>query len=404
MPFKRRTWLAGTQKVHMNRLVTWFALLALITGCTPPLFATAAPGLSQATPARASTASALASPAPTYTATLQALPSAGPAPTPVNNHFGVFVSREDVAAGSDFVSAARELGAGWVRINVDLGVSSPDYTRYLDNGINVILMISNRDPANAIQNAGSLKDWPMAGFPFQSKEKYQQDLRSFLQPSLPYLAQGRQVWVQAENEAEDVTLDPKELYWRGTDDEYLAQLQGLYEAVKSLDARLPVVLTSFASASLDALTDAKSSKHKEAVDHVARLLIQGKYDAVDLHFYGCAEDIPAKLKAVQALSPAGQKFVWISTENGGPDFRCKSTPMSWKDNLPAFEQEQAKEVPLRLSACAANGGEVCLWFSLFDLKKASDTFSHLGLLDQDSNPARKKPAYDAYQTFLRKLK
>jgi len=96
--------------------------------------------------------------------------------------------------------------------------------------------------------------------------------------------------------------------------------------------------------------------------------------------------------------------LWISTENGGPDFRCKSTPTSWKDNLPAFEQEQAREVPLRLSVCAANGGEVCLWFSLFDLKKASDIFSHLGLLDQDSNPTRKKPAYAAYQTFLNKQK
>jgi len=102
--------------------------------------------------------------------------------------------------------------------------------------------------------------------------------------------------------------------------------------------------------------------------------------------------------------PAGQPISWISTENGGPDFRCKATPVSWKDDLAQFEQEQAKQVPLRLSACLGNGGSICLWFSLFDLKNSDDVFSHLGLLDQDATPPRKKPAYDAFKAFVTKQK
>jgi len=321
------------------------------------------------------------------------------------NRFGVFLSRQDVAAGPDFVNGAKDLGVGWVRINVDLGVTSPDYTQYLDAGINLILMISNQDPSNTVQTYGTPKEWPNAGFPFKSKDTYQQEIRSFLQPASHYLAQGRQVMVQAENECYDASIDKETLFWRGTEDQYLVQLQALYETVKSVNPNIPVVLTSFASAGLDSLIDPNSLFYKRQVNHVTKMLTQGKYDAIDLHFYGCVEDIPAKVRAVEKLLPAGHPITWISTENGGPDFiNCKITPLSWKDDLAKFEQEQAKQVPLRLSACAENGGSVCLWFSLFDIKKSDERFSHLGLLDQDATPPRKKPAYYAFKAFVAKQK
>jgi len=96
--------------------------------------------------------------------------------------------------------------------------------------------------------------------------------------------------------------------------------------------------------------------------------------------------------------PAGK--LWISTENGGPDYRCPETPTKWDQNPTLFEQIQAQQVPTRLSACADNGGSICLWFSLFDLlKETGDVFSHLGLLDPSVSPPRKKPAYDAFKTF-----
>jgi hypothetical protein len=59
---------------------------------------------------------------------------------------------------------------------------------------------------------------------------------------------------------------------------------------------------------------------------------------------------------------------------------------------------------LRLSACAGQGGSICLRFSLFDFKKSADTFNHLGLLDQDAIPPRKKPAYIAFKIFIAQQK
>jgi len=316
------------------------------------------------------------------------------------NPFGVFISRQDPAASSEIVAAAKSLGAGWVRINVDLGSDSPDYTKFLDAGINVVLMVSNQDPNNIVRTYGSPKEWIHAGFPFQSQDKYQQEIRTLLQPAPSSITQARQVWVQAENEVFDASLDPRAIYWRGTEDQYLVQLQAHYEAVKSVDTRIPVVLTSFASANLDALREPGNPNHQGVLAHVTTLLTRGKYDAIDLHFYGCVENIPAKVRAVQALLPAGRSVAWISTENGGPDPRCKTTPLSWKDDLTKFEQEQARQVPLRLAACADNGGSVCLWFSLFDLLKSDDVFSHLGLLDQGATPPRKEPASAAFETFV----
>jgi len=188
-------------------------------------------------------------------------------------------------------------------------------------------------------------------------------------------------------------------------DQYLAQQEALYEAVKSVNPDIPVVLASFASMTLDELINQKGPGHEFAVKYITQLLTQGKYEAIDLHFYGCVKDIPTKIEAVKNLLPTDQPFTWISTENGGPDFlRCKNTPVSWKDDQTEYEQEQARQVPLRLSACADNGGRICLWFALFDLKKGSEVFTHLGLLDQGVTPPREKPAYEAYKVFIAQQK
>lgn len=302
------------------------------------------------------------------------------------------------------MNIAKDLGVKWVRLNVNLGRSNQDYTLFLASGINVILTISNEEPSNIVTTYGTLQKWPNAGFPFKSRARYQEQIRSVLQLALPYLAQGQQVWVQAENEISDASVNPASSYWRGTDEQYLAQLQALYEAVKSVNANIPVVLTSFASRTLDALAEQSNARHELAAKHVTMLLTQGQFDVVDLHFYGCVEDIPAKVKAVEEYMPAGKLFLWISTENGGPDSRCPTTPLSWKQDLAQFEQLQAEQVSTRLLACAENGGVVCLWFSLFDLKNSNEVFSRLGLIDQDSNPPRKKPAYGAFKAFVENQK
>jgi len=359
------------------RLITTLTLLAFLAACGPnriPLSPTA-PG----------------TPAPP-----------APAPTSLSrsSHFGVFISAGKDAVAPDVVKAARETGGiGWVRINVPLGPQNLDYTPYLAAGINLILMVSNADPANSSTTNGTPQDWPAAGFPYLSKERYQQQVRALLKPAQPYLAQGRQVWVQAENEVVDVSTNPRELYWRGTDAQYLDQLDALYEAVKSVDKRFPVVLTSFASYLEDILNTKSGPAYEQSDQHVRLFLSKGKYDAVDLHFYGCVEDIPAKIKVIQERLPPGRPFKWISTENAGPDYRCSSTPATWDADPEKFEQLQAAQLPRRLTACSDNGASICLWFSLFDLKKASSLFNHFGLLDQAGSPPRQKPAYAAYNAY-----
>jgi len=285
-----------------------------------------------------------------------------------------------------------------------LGPHIQQYAPYLAAGINVVLTICNQDPSNIMTTYGTLQDWAFASFPYESRDKYMDEVRSALKPALPYLKTGQQVWVQAGNEIFDASKYPKNYYWRGTDEQYLAQLEALYEGVKSVDANIPVVLTSFSTELLDVLIQPHNLNHGPFTEHVITLLTQGKYDAVDLHFYGCAADIPAKVSAVKNLMPQGRQFLWICTENGGPDFRCSRTPVSWEQDLAGFENLQALQVPARLTLCAENGASICLWFSLYDLKNSPDIFNHLGLLDQDTNPPRQKPAYKAFASFIEQQK
>lgn len=298
----------------------------------------------------------------------------------------------------EIISYLTELNAGWVRINMDLNGANENYTQLFDAGLNVFLAVSNQDPKNADTALGSFKEFPNAGFPYKSKVTYQQKVRELITPALPYLAKGRMLYVQAENEIGDATVNQKSRYWRGTTDQYLTQLQALYETVKAVNPAIPVVLSSFPSETLDALIDSKNDRHDFAMSRTTMMINSKYYDAVDLHFYGCVNDIAAKVKWFKGRLPAGK--VWLSTENSGPDSRCTSTPLQYEKDPARYEQLQAEQVKQRLAACAENGGVICLWFSLFDLKGETDVFAHMGLIDSHSAALRKKPAYDTFKNFV----
>jgi hypothetical protein len=345
-----------------------------------------------------------------------------------SGRFGVIIGGKGLVP--NLIEILKDLGVSWVRVNSQLDGHDQDFARYLDAGINMVITFSNMDPANIDTRYGPPKEFPNAGFPFKSKEAYQSRIRDALAPVLPYIAAGRQVWVQCENEIGDAATNPKSRFWRGTADQYLTQLKAFHEVVRSINPSIPVVLSSFPSESLDAVTDPNNPRHNYATKRVTRLLTEGQYDAVDPHFYGCAEDIPSKVKWIKDHMPADKR--WITTENSGPDSRCRTTPISWKQDLAKFEQLQAKQVPARLAACADNGGSICLWFSLFNLRGETDVFNHLGLIDQSAlasekkllkemkkkledktlgplkteqaqkfaQSLRKKPAYEAFKSFV----
>lgn len=322
---------------------------------------------------------------------------AAESPTPAPCQFGVIVGGKGRVP--QLVDILKDLGASCARVNCRLGDRDHDLARFLDAGLDLVVTFNNNDPANLGTTYGTPREWPNAGFPFRSKAAYQQRVRDVLEPLKPFLASGRRVWAQCENECSDAAFNPKSRYWRGTTAQYLAQIQAFREAVKSVDPAIPVVLTSFASESLSAAIEPADRRHLYAAAHLAKLLASPDYDAVDLHFYGGVEDIPAKVDWVKERLPAGKR--WISTENGGPDPRCASTPISWRKNPAEFEQLQAKQVAQRLQAAADQGASLCLWFSMFDLRgETSDVFNRLGLLDQSVTPPRKKPAYEAFKKFV----
>jgi hypothetical protein len=325
----------------------------------------------------------------------ESIPAGGMENTDPPRPFGVIAGSE--MSYAEALNLISDLGGKWVRINNNLDGKDQNLRMFLDANVNLVITFNNADPTNIETTYGTIAEWPNAGFPFKSKTGYQQRIQDSLTPILSYLPTGK-VWVQCENEASDASVNPNSRYWRGTTDEYLTQLQAFYEVVRSIDPSIPVVLTSFPSETLDAILDPSDPHHSLASAHLTKLLT-GQYDSVDLHFYGCLEDIPPKIQCVKGYMPEGK--LWISTENGGPDSRCPSTPISWDQNPTLFEQIQAQQVPARLAACADNGGSICLWFSLFDLlREKSSVFSHLGLVDLSVRPPRKKPAYDAFKSFV----
>jgi hypothetical protein len=380
---------------NLFRITLSVIVFSLLAACSMPLHP--ATPLAQNTPAPATAALSPPTAAPSFTLSPTATVAAR------SNRFGFFVGTPNKIVNTKVIQPLNEIGnVGWVRLEIFLGETGQDYTPYLAAGFNVILTIVNKNPDNIVTDYGTAQDWPGAGFPFQKKDQYQQDIRTLLQPAVAYLQQGRQVWVQAENEETDATVEKNAIYWRGTDEQYLAQSQAFYTAVKSVSPNIRVALTSFAGYMLENIANPNMPGYAYSVQHVTLLLTQAKYDGLDLHFYKCVEDIPNLVKALKALVPAGQPFVWISTENGGPMANCKSTRITWQQDLAQYEKLQAEQLPERLSACIANGGRICLWFSFFDLHNIDDTFNHLGVIDLFADPARKKPAYVAYQAFTAK--
>lgn len=311
--------------------------------------------------------------------------------------FGV-ISGGD-SARQEVVDILNDLGVEVIRVNQNLGEPARDYPIFLKNGIDIVLNISNTNPSNIDTTYGTQQEWPNSGFPFKDKAVYQKDVQNILRPALPYLRQGRTVYVQCENEVGDASLNPKARYWRGTTDQYITQIQAFHEAVKQLDERFIVVLSSFASETLDnALDPSDAERHRYATSRVTAMLQKGVYEVIDPHFYGCPTDIKRKVDWLRGQLAPGK--IWISTEIGGPDPRCSSTPGAYEQDPGDYERRQAEEVRTRLSACAENGGKACLWFSLFDLKREVYPFSHMGLLDPAESPLRKKPAYSAFQSFV----
>lgn len=316
-------------------------------------------------------------------------------PTTSATSYGVIAGRN--ASDDQVLPIIKDLGVQTLRVNYHFGDSqNPDLVKLLANGFDLVVTFKYDKSSNIVTTYGTPAQWPSAGFPYKDKAEYEQDVQAVLRSVLPYLAKGRKVYVQCENEVSDASVSPKVKYWRGTMQQYLLQLTAFHEAVKALDPRFTVVLSGFASIGLDAAIGSDVNM-ANAQKFYGGLLAAPDYDVADLHFYGCVVDIPAKAAWVKARLRSGTG--WISTENGGPDSRCASTPTTYDQNPSQYLQMEAQQVPERLSACAQGGGRVCLWLSLFDMPNEASVFTHMGLLTA-ATPPQQKPAYSAFREFM----
>lgn len=334
-----------------------------------------------------------------------------------------------VSAGNrpDDVGYTQDLNGKWVRTNFALtserdpitgkGRSASKAIKYLDAGINVILTINDQDDSNILTPYGDLATWPKAGFPYADKTVFQKDVADAVEPLLPYLDQGREIWIQSENEVGDASYSSQNgkkdgnMFWRGTTLDYLQTLDALAEEIHGLDSRLKVVLSSFTSVAEDVVIappdpqdpqyEQKLISYNYQVLRMGTMLADPNFDVADLHFYGCASDIAAKVQWVQDHMPADK--LWVTTEMSGPDYPVCPGAIDWQQDLAGFEQQQAVEVTTRMTACAQSGGSVCLWFSLFDLNDEVPEYNHLGLIEHNTSfpppPVRLKSAYDAFKNY-----
>lgn len=313
-----------------------------------------------------------------------------------NQIYGVMAS---AGTRADGVTYAKDLGASWVRVNfkVDGKSSVTTALQYLDGGLNAVVTLTYQNSNNIDTTHGTVAEWPKAGFPYKDKALFESDIKKSIASLTPYLAKGRRIYLQYENEVSDVSYATNAAFWRGTTDQYLTSLAAFAEAVHSTNASLKVVESSFTSQALATIAHPDGSqKYKYQVDRMTKMLASTAYDFSDLHFYNCVSDIAPEVAWVKAHMPSGTG--WITTENSGPTPQCSGS-VSWEQDLSKFEQAEAGDVSARMQACRDNGANVCLWFSLFDLNGEVATFNHLGLVTQETSP-RKKPAYDAFKQFL----
>ena len=121
---------------------------------------------------------------------------------------------------------------------------------------------------------------------------------------------------------------------------------------------------------------------------------------VDVHLYHTTESTFGRVKwAQKTLQSAKCNRSIIATEVGGPNPKPNTDLFNqYLKDKKAFEKEQAKELPIRLSDTLEAGADTALWFYYKDFGTTGDFGNKLlgqfGLVDKKD---RKKPAYQVLQ-------
>lgn len=298
--------------------------------------------------------------------------------------------------GEKLWSNLRDLGVGWVRLDYWIGDAryeerfKPIIERAIDEGYSVWITIYHRDPANV--DAARLASSKRGGLPALDLSRYRGLVARAIQPLADRIRSrgakpSERLVVQVENEVapEDIAPPNPNRFWHGTSAQYFSQLVASYEAVKSVDAGIPVALAGFASEGLEwAVTPNASAGARKAATWMERMLREGKYDFADVHLYHRIASIPAKIAWVRARTSSPI----AATEVAGPDERSGER---YSDEANALDLEA--RIPAVLSAGATH----VFWLGMAEAPTSDRLGKTVALTRTD---ASRKPAFDRYRRMI----
>lgn len=318
---------------------------------------------------------------------------------PVSDHrFGTinFASNFPQFSGS-VIESFDEIGVNFVRWNIKWEELEPErgvydfdsfeeaIKPYLDSGIEILVMITTRNPDNCNPDycRGKINDQRLqhAGFPPADYDSYYDFIYNFTRHF-----KGKISMIQVDNEVNDYGI-----YWHAPYYEYKNIVNTAYRAVKDADPAMPVVLAGFAS------PEWIMQKNETVFRMAEDVLANTSYDVVDIHFYHDYRSMPEKIRWFR---DRGVKNL-ISTECSGPD-PSTNTPEGWA--------EQPSEMVKRFTLGFSEGLQRINWFSFVDLLGEAQKFRYMGLVHVPYDELKrgnlgivKKPAYYTYDMMTEKL-
>ncbi len=313
--------------------------------------------------------------------------------------------------GPNAPALLKELGVGWVRVNVNWLYVEPEPGKYnwepLENYFN--LLRKHLDGVQVLVTIRAVReksDWAGRGeakkptVPPRDRAKYAQFVRGVARRGTGLVSA-----YQIENEMES------EDWWTGTSDEYIELLRTAHDAIRRIDSRAYILPGGFTSGdSLIAAMVARGDTWEqmarqlgtrkrptpEARRSAARriafmeevLAKAGPYvDAVDMHYYHEPDTIAMKVRWLrETMRKHGyERPIWL-TEMGGPDITVRSFS----------EAAQVDEVSERVRLASESGVAKMFWLCLFE-GKGRERWKRMGLVRADGTP---KPVFHAYKAAI----
>jgi len=252
-----------------------------------------------------------------------------PSPSPLGVNWGATYGFGPAKA-QPFVPQARKLGASfsrvmlyWSQLEPKEGVSRwtdlDAYTSQISSPDEAIVTLASASPW-----ATRTKTWVFPSSPAADPAKYTAFVRSVVQH-----LNGKVRYFQSDNEPNNP------FFWSGTAEEFAAQQQLFYRAVKDADSSAAVILGGCDGLFDPTNTDPIPNQEGDVAFWKKVLASAGNsFDVFDLHLYGNPYTIPDRVAAVREMMRwAGSEKPIIAAEYHGPGFFDFKANRRWWQTL-----------------------------------------------------------------------